>query len=515
MKLAELISQVGALPEGCDASGDDPVCNPEITAITCRSRDIAPGGLFVAIKGFAADGHAYIGQAVELGASAVVCERPADVDVAMITVENARKALAEMAAVFYGHPSREMVVIGITGTNGKTTTSYLIESILQAAGFSVGVIGTINYRYGGRLYDNPVTTPESHDLQRILSDMRQAGVTHVVMEVSSHALDLYRVHRCRFDLAVFTNLTQDHLDYHQDMEQYWACKRRLFTKLLPAWDGKTHHRAVLNVAVPKGRELADEMTLPFLSCGGNRKSDLHILAAQYDLTGTRARVHTPLGDMHLFSPLVGRHNLENILNAVGVGIALDLPLETIAKGVEALDNVPGRLERIANDHRRYVYVDYAHTPDALESALLALRALTPDRIICVFGCGGDRDRAKRPKMGVIAGRLSDLAVVTSDNPRTEPPQQIIDEIVAGMQTQGTRPYSLDELVMGFKGKGYAVIADRRAAIGAAVKASRAGDTLLIAGKGHEPYQVIGHRKLAFDDRAEAQSALAGLAWTGR
>jgi len=437
------------------------------------------------------------------------------VDVAMITVENARKALAELAAVFYGHPSNEMVVIGITGTNGKTTTSYLVESILQAAGFSVGVIGTINYRYGDRSYDNPVTTPESHDLQRILSDMRRAGVTHVVMEVSSHALDLYRVHRCRFDLAVFTNLTQDHLDYHHDMEQYWACKRRLFTKLLPAWDGKTHHRAVLNVAVPKGRELADEMTLPFLSCGGNRKSDLYILAAQYDLTGTRARIHTPAGEMHLFAPLVGRHNLENILNAVGVGVALDLPLETIVKGVESLDSVPGRLERVANDHRRFVYVDYAHTPDALESALLALRALTPDRIICVFGCGGDRDRAKRPKMGSIAGRLSDLAVVTSDNPRTEPPRQIIDEIVAGMQTQGDRPYSLDELIMGFKGKGYAVIADRRAAIGAAVKASRPGDTLLIAGKGHEPYQVIGHRKLVFDDRAEAQTALAGLKWTGR
>ncbi|MEJ2158013.1 MAG: UDP-N-acetylmuramoyl-L-alanyl-D-glutamate--2,6-diaminopimelate ligase [Desulfobacteraceae bacterium] len=515
MKLAELISNVGALPKGCDASGDDPACNPEISTITCRSQDIIPGGLFVAVKGFAADGHDYIEQAVELGASAVVCERPAEVDIATVTVDNSRKALAELASVFYGHPSEDMVVIGITGTNGKTTTSYLIESILRAAGFSVGVIGTINYRYGGRLYDNPVTTPESVDLQRILSQMRQGGVTHVVMEVSSHALDLYRVHRCCFDLAVFTNLTQDHLDYHQNMEQYWACKRRLFMELLPAWDGKLRHRAVLNVAVPKGRELALEMTLPFLSCGENDESDIYALAAQYDLTGTSTCIHTPLGEANLISPLVGRHNLENILNAVGAGIAIELPLETIVQGVESLGNVPGRLERIANDHRRFVYVDYAHTPDALESALLALRALTPDRIICVFGCGGDRDRAKRPKMGSIAGRLSDLAVVTSDNPRTEPPQQIIEEIVAGMLPRCDLKYSMDELASGFKGRGYAVISDRRAAIGTAIRASRPGDTILIAGKGHEPYQVIGRRRLAFDDRAEAETALAGLSWTGR
>lgn len=515
MKLAELIGSVGALPEGCDASSSDPACNPEISTITCRSQDITPGGLFVAVKGFAADGHDYIGQAVELGASAVVCERPADVDITTVTVENSRKALAELAAVFYGHPSKDMVVIGITGTNGKTTTSFLIESILRAAGLSVGVIGTINYRYGGRLYDNLVTTPESLDLQRILSQMRQDGVTHVVMEVSSHALDLYRVHRCCFDLAVFTNFSQDHLDYHHDMEQYWDCKRRLFMELLPAWDGVVQQRAVLNVAVPKGRELAIEMTLPFLSCGGNQESDLYTLAAQYDLTGTHAIIHTPSGDMKFVSPLVGRHNLENILNAVGVGIAFDLPLETIVRGVEGLENVPGRLERVANGHQRFVYVDYAHTPDALESSLLALRALTPDRIICVFGCGGDRDRAKRPKMGAIAGRLSDLAVVTSDNPRTEPPQQIIEEIVAGMNPQCNLQYSMDDLALGFKDKGYAVIADRRAAIAAAIRASRPGDTILIAGKGHEPYQIVGHRKLAFDDRAEAETALAGLTWNGR
>ncbi len=515
MKLAELINDIGCLPEGCGASNGGPGCNPEISAITCRAQDITPGGLFVAVKGFAADGHDFIGQAVELGASAVVCERPADVDIATVTVGNSRKALAELAATFYGHPSKEMVVIGITGTNGKTTTSYLIEGILQAAGFSVGVIGTINYRYGGRLYDNPVTTPESVDLQRIMRQMRKGGVTHVVMEVSSHALDLYRVHQCRFDLAVFTNFTQDHLDYHKDMEHYWACKRRLFMEFLPACEGKARQRAVLNVAAPKGRELAGEMTLPFLSTGDAMHSDLRALATQYDLTGTSARIQTPVGEANVFSPLVGRHNLENILNAVGVGVALDIPLATIVNGIQRLENVPGRLERVTNGHQRFVYVDYAHTPDALESSLLALRALTPDRIICVFGCGGDRDRAKRPKMGAIAARLSDLAVVTSDNPRTEPPEQIIKEIVGGVTPQCDLQYSLEELAAGFKGKGYAVISDRRAAIGAAIRASRPGDTILIAGKGHEPYQVIGRRKLAFDDRAEAETALAGLKWIGR
>ncbi|MGD9366296.1 MAG: UDP-N-acetylmuramoyl-L-alanyl-D-glutamate--2,6-diaminopimelate ligase [Desulfobacteraceae bacterium] len=510
MKLTELISTMGIMPDDCQSKDGQSVCNPEIRGIACRAQEISPGGLFVAVKGFAADGHDFIGQAVSQGASAVVCEQPADVDVATVTVENSRKALAELAAVFYGNPSQKMIVIGITGTNGKTTTSYLVESILAAAGISVGVIGTINYRYGGRIYDNPVTTPESVDLQRILAEMHTAGVTHVVMEVSSHALDLYRVHRCHFDLAVFTNFTQDHLDYHQDMARYWACKRKLFMELLPTSSSRLPLRAVINVAVPKGLELAREMTLPFMTCGDNHHNDLNPQAAHFDLDGTNARVSTPHGGINVSSPLVGRHNLENILNAAGVGIALDIPLDTIAAGIQSLGNVPGRLERISNVHRRYVYVDYAHTPDALESSLLALRALTADRIICVFGCGGDRDRAKRPEMGGIAARLSDLAVVTSDNPRTEPPLQIIEEIVAGVRLACDLQYAPEELKRGFKAKGYTVIADRREAIAMAVSVSRPGDTVLIAGKGHEPYQLIGREKFPFDDRLEAEKALAGL-----
>ena len=510
MKLDELISSAGRMTIGCDGSDSPRTCNPEINTITCRAQEVMPGDVFVAIKGFVVDGHDYIDQATAQGACAIVCEKPANVDVATVVVENSRKALAQLSAAYYGNPSGEMLVIGITGTNGKTTTSYLIESILQAAGFSVGVIGTINCRYGGKVFDNPVTTPESLDLQRILFDMRGAGVTHVVMEVSSHALDLYRVHQCQFDLAVFTNFTQDHLDYHKSMEHYWACKRKLFIELLPASTGRTRHRAVLNVAVPKGRALAQEIALPFLSCGEGMGNDLNTLAAKFDLNGIQARISTPHGELPIFSRLVGRHNLENILNAVGVGFALEIPPDTIIAGVQSLEDVSGRLERIPNAHRRFVYVDYAHTPDALENSLLALRSLTADRIICVFGCGGDRDRAKRPKMGAIVGRLSDLMVVTSDNPRTESPEKIIDEIVDGVHGECNLQYTLEDLQQGFKGKGCVAIVDRRQAIGVALSVSRPGDTILIAGKGHEPYQVVGTRKRPFDDRLEAQAALAGL-----
>jgi UDP-N-acetylmuramyl-tripeptide synthetase len=345
------------------------------------------------------------------------------------------------------------------------------------------------------------------DLQRILAAMRDAGVSHVVMEVSSHALDLYRVHRCRIDIGVFTNFSQDHLDYHKDMEHYWACKRRLFSDLLPAHSAKTRLRAVINVADPKGRRLAQEIAVPCLTCGHHGNSDLRTLKARFDLQGMTARIATPEGKLEFHSPLVGRHNLENILNAVGVGVALQIPLETMAAGIGSLDHVPGRLERIPNPHRRFVYVDYAHTPDALENALLALRALTADRIICVFGCGGDRDKAKRPEMGAIAAHLSDLTVVTSDNPRTEPPERIIEEIVAGIRRKIGRCFAPADLRNGFRGKGYTVIADRREAIRGGIVASRPGDTLLIAGKGHEPYQIIGHEKRPFDDRQEAVQAM--------
>jgi UDP-N-acetylmuramoyl-L-alanyl-D-glutamate--2,6-diaminopimelate ligase len=508
MKLMDLINATQSMAGGCDPKGL--TGNPEITAVFCRAQEVTPGSLFVAIKGFTADGHDYIAQAIEKGAVAVVCEGPGQAGAVMVTVPDSRKAMAEVAAAFYGHPSADLTVIGITGTNGKTTTSYLIERVLQQAKMATGVIGTINYRFAGQLFDNPVTTPESLDLQRILARMRDSGVTHVVMEVSSHALDLHRVHGCLFDVAVFTNFSQDHLDYHKDMGHYWACKRRLFTELLPSGTQKTPWQAVINMADPKGLDLVDEISLPYIACGQGGQNGVQLLSARFDMHGIRARIDTPKGVLAIHSPLVGRHNLENILNAVGVGVALDMDLTDIAEGIDALDHVPGRLERVPGDHRRFVYVDYAHTPDALENALLALRALTVERIICVFGCGGDRDRAKRSQMGAIAARLSDLALVTSDNPRTEPPDQIIDEIVAGVRQVCDQHYAAETLARSFQGKGYAVVPDRREAIQLSIQVSRPGDTILIAGKGHEPYQVVGRQKLVFDDRQEAQAALAGL-----
>jgi UDP-N-acetylmuramoyl-L-alanyl-D-glutamate--2,6-diaminopimelate ligase/murE/murF fusion protein len=506
MKLSTLLNEIGrasGTPGTHVLHGD-----PEIKGVFCNAQEVRPGGLFVAIKGFKADGHDYIHLAIDNGAVAVIRQRPvqAGADVEVVTVDDSRRALAEVSAAYYGHPSKAMTVVGITGTNGKTTTSYLVESILKAAGQNPGVIGTINYRFGGHAFDNPVTTPESLDLQRILNQMRDAAVTHAVMEVSSHALDLHRAHGCHFDVAVFTNFSQDHLDYHQDMDSYWAAKRKLFVDLLPASDSSVK-RAVINIDSLNGAELVGQIDVPCLTCGSRPTQDLHAVTARFDLNGIDAVVKTPLGDMEIHSPLVGRHNLENILSAIGVGIALEISVDAITAGINSLDNVPGRLERIPNDCGRYIYVDYAHTPDALENALLALRALTADRIICVFGCGGDRDRAKRPQMGAIAARLSDLILVTSDNPRSEPPERIIEEIVEGVHRVSQLRYSRESLENGFHGKGYGVVADRREAIGLSVRASRTGDTILIAGKGHEPYQLIGQQRLPFDDRLEARSAV--------
>ncbi len=483
----------------------------EINGLYCRAQEVAPGGLFVALKGFSADGHDFIPQAVARGAAAVVSERPVDAGAPVIPVTNGRKALARLAAEYFGHPSRRMTVVGITGTSGKTTTSYLLESMLQAAGRSVGVIGTVNYRYGATVRPNPVTTPESLDLQRILADMYAAGVSHVVMEISSHALDLDRVHACQVDVAVFTNLSQDHLDFHHDMETYWASKRRLFEEILPAAAGKCSVRAVINIDDPRGAALAGSLPLRHWTTSQAGSADVRVEEARFDLSGIRARLHTPRGALAIRSALVGHHNLENIRNAAGAALALGLPLEQIAAGVAALVNVPGRLERVVDPAgRRFVYVDYAHKPDALEKALQALRAVTRDRIICVFGCGGDRDRTKRPIMGAISARLADLTVVTSDNPRTESPETIIEQIVAGVRREIPKGYTPAEIQTGFERRGFAVEPDRRKAIALGIAAARPGDTVLIAGKGHEPYQIIGTEKFSFDDRIEAKQALTLL-----
>jgi UDP-N-acetylmuramyl-tripeptide synthetase len=508
VKFSELIEAAKPLSidDGADKNGTD----PEIKSVHYRAQDVRPGGLFVAIAGHAADGHDFIDTAIKKGAVAVVSQRELKSKILNIQVADTRQALADIAADFYGRPSERLTVIGITGTNGKTTTAYLVESILQQAGYVVGVIGTINYRYAEKIFDNPITTPESLDLQRILADMLQAGVSHVVMEASSHAIDLYRIRSCWFDVAVFINLSQDHLDFHGNLESYWASKKRLFTEYLITGPKKDQALAVINCNSVKGKELADNLQVAVIKAGSGPNNTVRAAGTQCDLSGIAGEITVPGGKFDFKSSLVGEHNLENILCAVGVGSALNLSTHDLKSGIDAVVAIPGRLERIDNDTHRYVYVDYAHTPDALENVIRALRAVTADRIICVFGCGGDRDSKKRPLMGEITARLCDLAVVTSDNPRTEEPMTIINQILEGTRKIKRRHYSPAELISGFDEKGYVVEAQRRRAIQLGISVSQTGDTVLIAGKGHETYQILGTSTIAFDDRKEARKALRAV-----
>lgn len=505
MRLSQLITALD-ISSDTGSAGED----PDIASIHYHTDDVQPGGLFVAIPGLKADGHDFIARAVAGGAAAVVSQRPVDTPVPVIVVPDTRAALACLAARFYDHPVDDLVLIGLTGTNGKTTTAYIVESILNRAGLTTGVIGTIEYRYAGHSFDNPMTTPESSDLQRILSEMRAAGVTHVIMEVSSHALDLKRVDGCRFAVAVFTNLTRDHLDYHHDMAHYWACKKRLFTEHLAIGEKPA---VVINSNDNMAADLVatlDKISSPATILTAGDKPEAVIRPTAYTATGAGLEVTlaTPSGSLEIQSPLVGRHNLENVMSAVGVGLHLNLSPATIKKGLEDLTAVPGRLEPVANDRGLFIFVDYAHTPDALENVLQALVQLRRTRTICVFGCGGDRDRTKRPLMGAIAGRLADLTIVTSDNPRTEDPEAIISEILSGDLQSGQARLSTADLQTNPEQTGYLVEPDRRKAIRLAIRLARPADIVLIAGKGHETYQIRGTEKFDFDDRAEASAALS-------
>jgi UDP-N-acetylmuramyl-tripeptide synthetase len=399
-------------------------------------------------------------------------------------------------------------MVGITGTNGKTTTAYLIESIFQQAGFPVGVIGTINYRFGGKHFPGTVTTPESADLMRILWEMVHAGVTHVVLEVSSHAIDLERVAACEFDVGIFTNLSQDHLDYHGDMATYWQCKKRFFVDHLSTGTKSSRTVAVLNADDRHGRELAREISVKTLRTGSGSDCDIRSEDVKVDITGTTATIRTPQASFKLKSPLVGKHNVHNVLSATGAGIVAGVPASRIREGLGRLANVPGRLESVPNQRGLAILVDYAHTPEALENVLSALKNLTTGRLITVFGCGGDRDKMKRPIMGKIAARLSDRCVITTDNPRTESPLGILGDIEAGAAaTEEMVKYEAGELLLSRNGKAYAIEPDRKRAIELGVRMTRPGDCLLIAGKGHETYQIVGTETLPFDDRVEVRQAL--------
>ena len=516
MKLSHLLKSI-AVKTVFGKKKEERMEKAEVVSIHYRAQDVKQGGMFVAIQGYMTDGHDYVDVALANGASAIITQKSVERDSIIIEVEDTRKALSAMSAAFYGNPSEDLFLIGITGTNGKTTTAYLIESILLKAGFRVGVIGTINYRYSGKIFNSPVTTPESLDLQRILAEMINQGITHVVVEVSSHAIDQHRIANCWFDVGVFTNLTRDHLDYHKDMDSYWSCKKRLFTENLMSGPKKGRTLAVINCDDTRGKELASELKDESSKVEVFELSDNMIRPSNIkcEPSGITGRLSTIKGDFDFKSSLVGEHNLKNIISVTGVSIALNLPLDVIKAGIEDVTRIPGRLEAIPNTAGRFVYVDYAHTPDALENVLSSLRSIlrsmAQGRIICVFGCGGDRDKGKRHQMGEIAGRLSDIAVVTSDNPRTEAPMDIIAQVLDGIRKTSMLEYDcadMDSLLN--RKKVYVVEPDRKKAIELAVTVSRADDIVLIAGKGHETYQIIGNKIVSFDDRKEAETALRNL-----
>jgi UDP-N-acetylmuramoyl-L-alanyl-D-glutamate--2,6-diaminopimelate ligase len=485
----------------------------EIEGIAYHSQQVGKNFLFAAIRGMEADGHRFIDEAIRRGAEAVLLEEGSEVSgKTSIFVPNSRQALAKAASTFYGDPSARLHLVGITGTNGKTTTTFLLESILKKAGFSAGVIGTVNYRYGQKVVPALNTTPESLDLQRILREMSEEGISHVVMEVSSHGLDLDRVFGCQFDGAVFTNFTSDHLDYHQTLERYFESKRKLFSEFLMK-SRKTGRFAVTNADDPKGEEIVRGVGLPVLRYGLEGPRDFSATEIHLTFEGISCRIKTPNGEFPLRSTLTGRFNLYNILAAVTTGFGMGLPIDVLKEGVEAVEGVSGRFEKVPNRKGIHVIVDYAHTHDALERVLLGLKdtqaCSSPNRgkIITVFGCGGDRDRTKRPLMGEVAARYSDLVVLTSDNPRTEDPLSIIEEVEKGFQILSLEAWHRNGKEGWRTRKGYLKIPDRREAIRIAIQWAQPEDRVLIAGKGHEDYQIIGKKKIPFDDRVEARKAL--------
>jgi UDP-N-acetylmuramoyl-L-alanyl-D-glutamate--2,6-diaminopimelate ligase len=486
MRLSELLEALDA-PR---TSGD---VNIRIAGLTQNSRQVLNDYLFVAIRGEKTDGHLFIRDAVEAGATAVVCEE-ADFPVhgaAKAVVPDARRALALLADAFYGHPSRALRVVGITGTNGKTTVAYLVRNALARAGINAGLIGTIEYRVDGRTIPAERTTPDPVLINSLLAEMVARGCGAAVMEVSSHAIDQQRVEAVRFHVAVFTNLTQDHLDYHVDMDRYLEVKARLFAMLDESAAGPTPSRAVINNDDPRAARIIEAARVPVITFGLERPADVRAVDIRLRSGGCSFTAVTPQGELPVQMALIGRHNVSNALAALAVGYAFDLDPAAVADAIAATTRVPGRLEFIENDRGLTVVVDYAHTDDALRNVLTSLREITAGRIITVFGCGGDRDPGKRPKMGAVVNKLSDFSIVTSDNPRSEDPDAIIAQVLTGYETED------DHLVE----------PDRRAAIERAVELARPGDTVLIAGKGHETYQQFRNQTIVFDDREVVRAVL--------
>ncbi|MBT8043290.1 MAG: UDP-N-acetylmuramoyl-L-alanyl-D-glutamate--2,6-diaminopimelate ligase [Pontiella sp.] len=477
MKLSELLESITVT----HVSGTADVT---VEDIAYDSRQVKPGGLFVAVHGHQVDGATYITEALSKGAAVVVSENQLELGAGAthVQVPNARCALAEMASVYYGNPTRQMQVVGVTGTNGKTTTTYMIRDILQDGGFLPGLLGTVAYEIGDRSIPASRTTPEAPDLHAMFRQMKDAGCDSVVMEVSSHALALDRVRGVDFNICVFTNLTQDHLDYHHDMENYFKVKAGLFQDLQKQHD----QSAIINLDDPWGQKLLDhgELQADVVTYGFDERAMVRAAKSSVDIHGTRFRIASPWGESRIHLKLLGRFNIYNALAAVAVGGVLGIPLERICMSLERITSIPGRLEPVPNRKKRKVFVDYAHTDDALKNVLSTLREICEGRLLVVFGCGGNRDRDKRVKMGRVAAELADYSIVTSDNPRTEEPEAIVADIIEGFGSESQ----------------FEVRSDRREAIERGMQLIRRKDILLIAGKGHETYQEFNGTIVPFDDR---------------
>jgi UDP-N-acetylmuramoyl-L-alanyl-D-glutamate--2,6-diaminopimelate ligase len=463
--------------------------------------------LFVAVAGAQSDGAQFIEDAVKRGAVAVLAERPLTQAVPVLLADDALVALSAIAQHLYDDPTANMPGVGVTGTNGKTTCTYLIESLLLAAEKKPAVLGTVSFR--GPFGELPAThtTPMADDLMRLAGRALDAGATHLVLEVSSHGLAMHRVDGVHFEVAAFTNLTQDHLDYHGDFASYETAKRRLFRELGP-------RTAVVNVDDAVGRSIAGEFQAQakgrVLRCSKTEaiEHDVCVLSNEPSREGIRARVRCMGEEFDLESPLLGEHNVENLLIAIGCGAALGLPVDTMQRALATAQGAPGRLQRVEHPHDVLIFVDYAHTPDALAHVLKTLRANTSGRLLVTFGCGGDRDPLKRPIMGRHSAELADIVVLTTDNPRSEPPEHILEQIENGVREAGMQ--GLQAAALADSARGYHVEADRAAAIQLVVAAAQPGDTVLIAGKGHEKVQIVGQKRLPFDDIQVAQQAVAGL-----
>ncbi|MDH5666771.1 MAG: UDP-N-acetylmuramoyl-L-alanyl-D-glutamate--2,6-diaminopimelate ligase [Nitrospira sp.] len=496
MTFASMIQSLEGRVEVLERHGDHGV---SVGAITDDSRSVPEGSLFVAVKGEHVDGHQFIPAAMRAGIAALVSEQPVmDKVIPYARVADSKKALGLLGSHFYGSPSMHLRMIGVTGTNGKTTTTYICKTLLEALGQRVGLIGTVAYQIGKETIPASHTTPGALELQRLLSKMVAGGCTAAVMEVSSHALAQDRVVGCDYDVAVFSNLTQDHLDFHKTMEDYFQAKLRLFTGLTGTRKSKT--RAIVNVDDPAGERIAGMCRAPVWTYGLKHAADLRAEQLRLSLGGTTFVAATPAGSFPVDSHLVGEHNVYNLLAAIGVALHEGASPDHVRDAVAQLTNVPGRFERVTAGQKFTVVVDYAHTEDAVVRLLMAAQAVKTGRIITVFGCGGDRDRGKRPKMGAAAVQYSDVVILTSDNPRTEDPLAILQEVEVGVI----------EAMKGRSHVEYQKVPDRREAIATAIREARAGDMVLIAGKGHEDYQIIGTTKVHFDDREVAREEIERL-----